>query len=492
MSQESQNQPQKKLFSPPPLDADTTLEALLQKIEKRSRDFEKQRGYLLTLIFSGLFCAWIALLLGFGFRSFQEQAIETKEEKVPGFLILRVLPKEAKVWLDKKPLTKDKRAFSLSVGNHTIRVEANGYQKKIRTFHVYDNDSTVIRVALKAFNVPVEIRSEPSGAKLFLNGRPMGKTPFRASMEPRWYRARLEKSGYVSIKKDFRIQARKKQDFSFRLGGAESLREQDKAKVVWIPGRYFSRGTSKGELRISRSICDKDRGKLCPWSWFSAELPQKPVYVNSFWMDQKEVTFGQYEMCVEANICEPPAFRRKNKKLPVFGVTRKDAKAYCEWVGARLPTEAEWEFAARGTKKNLFPWGLDWKEKHANHGRFDQKRSTSSDDESDGYRYSAPVGSFPKGRSPYRLDDMAGNVSEWVEDCYYTTYYRKAPEKNPVYHTEDCLSYVVRGGSWMSPRWETRTAYRLAAMPNSRSLTIGFRCALSGPKEKVVNRFNRY
>jgi eukaryotic-like serine/threonine-protein kinase len=209
------------------------------------------------------------------------------------------------------------------------------------------------------------------------------------------------------------------------------------------------------------------------------EKPQHTVFLNAFWIDQTEVTNQQYRSCIDAGGCNPHPYTGPEANggwdnymndaefdnHPVIYVTWEDAKAYCEWVGRRLPTEAEWEKAARGTDGQIFPWGND--EPNENlliYNRF----------------HGAPVAvkSYPNGASPYGAYDMAGNVWEWVNDLFGADYYSNSPTENPL-GPDSGNRHVVRGGAYRSGIQYIRTAYRLRPSSDGYTNDGGFRCALS-------------
>ncbi len=242
---------------------------------------------------------------------------------------------------------------------------------------------------------------------------------------------------------------------------------------------------------------------------FSDERPQRTITLRAFRMDRHEVTNAKYEQFVAATGHKPPGNVNPDVTLwfhgkplpdsgqhPVVNVAWQDAVAYCRWAGKRLPTEAEWEKAARGTDGRRYPWGNEWDLKRANSASYWAGRTVEFKDRAEwkafwvtgeGARISEerglrgevltlPVGSFPEGASPYGLLDMAGNASEWVQDWFEPYYYLKAPPADPK-GPDGVLLKVVRGGSWLKPAKSLRTADRDYGFPNDRQSGTGFRCA---------------
>ena len=219
------------------------------------------------------------------------------------------------------------------------------------------------------------------------------------------------------------------------------------------------------------------------------EIPERDVSLDAFWMDQLEVTNAMYALCVGAGGCTPPqnfkSQRRPSyfnnpefKDYPVIYVTWGQAKAYCEWAGRRLPTEAEWERAGRGDDFRTFPWGEDKAD-----GLLANFNMLVGD--------TSRVGTYPAGASPYGVLDMAGNVAEWVND-FYSFNYTNAESLNPTGPVGSAtLNHVVRGGSLGDAEINIRVSKRssvlgsnLDARPDSSaylgdfSPRIGFRCAM--------------
>jgi len=206
------------------------------------------------------------------------------------------------------------------------------------------------------------------------------------------------------------------------------------------------------------------------------ETPPHLVLVDHFWIDRTEVTNGQYARCVEQGICRSPvrlgSYSRPDyfgnpqyNSHPVIYVDWGDADTFCRWAGRRLPTEAEWERAARGADDRIYPWGNEFPEPGMLNYDF-----TVGD--------TSPVGVYQTGASPYGVLDMAGNVAEWVADWYAKDYYLESPLSDPS-GPVSATARVVRGGSWLDNRNSVRAGLRLGYPPDSAFVNLGFRCAES-------------
>ncbi len=204
------------------------------------------------------------------------------------------------------------------------------------------------------------------------------------------------------------------------------------------------------------------------------EAPAHPVYIKAFFIDLKEVTQSEYDRFVKMTkreIPKVPVFEEEISKLvdpdyPVVGIGWNDAFGYCRWAGKRLPTEAEWEKAARGEGRRLYPWGDKFSYTFSN-----------IDGDDDGFLYLAPVGSYEVGRSPYGVYDMTGNVAEWVADSYDPQSYQNTTFRDPS-GPETSEFKVIRGGTWRDSKLNVRITKRFSAKMWRSDATMGFRCAL--------------
>jgi sulfatase modifying factor 1 len=227
---------------------------------------------------------------------------------------------------------------------------------------------------------------------------------------------------------------------------------------VEIPGMVF---VPAGEFIMGGEFGEMD------------EEPRHIVYLDSYYIDKYEVTNEEYDRCVAAGACEKVRvssryFLEPNKPAVAMGFD--NAIAYCKFAGKRLPTEAEWEKAARGTDERRFPWGDEWHPDWVN-----------MHNSKDGFEFTAPVGSFPQNVSPYGAYDMAGNAWEWTADYHSEDYYEKSPLKNPK-GPETGIRRVMRGGSWSYdiPFYVSSTN-RSDGRPWIAKKYVGFRCAKDPP-----------
>jgi formylglycine-generating enzyme required for sulfatase activity len=251
--------------------------------------------------------------------------------------------------------------------------------------------------------------------------------------------------------------------------------------MVRIPRSTFQMGSDEAEVLAALADCVREAyGHRCSPTLFNNETPRHLVHLSSYWIDRFEVSVAEYERCVAAGRCEPrpasEATRRFDRAdYPVSRVSWNDAVAYCSFRGGRLPTEAEFERAARGVSDRRYPWGSLFNVWASNHGRF----GWDVTDATDGYAELAPVGSYPAGATPEGIYDLAGNVAEWVGDRYAPTYESAGGNDPRGPGVGGSNLRVVRGGSYAQARFRVRGAARAFAEPGERRSTLGFRCARS-------------
>jgi formylglycine-generating enzyme required for sulfatase activity len=281
------------------------------------------------------------------------------------------------------------------------------------------------------------------------------------------------------------------------LGDPQVIRGEDGSEMVLVPAGEFWMGATPDGLEAVRQHCKQNPNiEYCQNGHYERnELPRHRVTLDAVYLDRFEVTNALFEKFVRATGHRPLAetegagvvwFRQDRRwqwsrikgatwrapdgpgssaqaAYPVVQVSWFDAVAYCTWAGKRLLTEAEWEKAASGVEGYRFPWGNVWDPTRSNSGRGDNSAS-------------APVGTYPGGASPYGVQDMAGNVWEWVADWYDEGYYGASPSHNPPGPAVG-TSRVVRGGAWNNGSTLSETSRRQGIVPSRHSNVLGFRCA---------------
>jgi formylglycine-generating enzyme required for sulfatase activity len=264
-------------------------------------------------------------------------------------------------------------------------------------------------------------------------------------------------------------------------GALEFRCAKDGSVMIYVPGGEFLMGNDRGGEN---------------------ERPARKVHVNGYFIDKHEITVAQFRTFVESTkyvteaersggadvwtegtwVTKPDAswknpYYDQDDTYPVTCVTWNDVSAYCAWAGKRLPTEAEWEKASRGTDGRMYPWGngkwINADEEYL----LNAGPGTQDDDDAE---MAIDVGTYPGGASPYGLLDMAGNVAEWCFDWYDAEYYRGAPARNPRGPGSGTFR-IRRGGSWFSEPSRCRSSARIWSPPVDRNSITGFRCARSAP-----------
>ena len=279
------------------------------------------------------------------------------------------------------------------------------------------------------------------------------------------------------------------------FGSMGNLSAKDGMEMVFVPAGEFLMGSMEND-----SVAYND------------EIPQRTVYLDEFWIDKTEVSNAMFGRFVEETGYQTDAekegagftYNRAEENWisteganwqhpfgpdsnlegledhPVVQMTWYDAQAYCEWAGRRLPTEAEWEKAARGTDGRKHPWGNESVEKHlVNFSDYNFPAKWSHESMDDGYYLTAPVDSYPEGASPFGALNMVGNAWEWVADWYDENYYKEEPpDRNPS-GPEEGYARSLRGGSYSNGMRWIRTTYRGGRDPSTADMGFGFRCAKS-------------
>lgn len=309
----------------------------------------------------------------------------------------------------------------------------------------------------------LEITARVPGVEVWLGDRRVwmtkpGSTYAVASLPAGAYRVVARKDGYKEWSREIRILANRQTDVMIDiepLAPASAIRGEDGAEMVLIPAGEFLMGSED----------------------YDDERPRHRVFLDAYYIDRYEVTNGLYRRFLDATATAKPPFWNDPSfnapQQPVVGVSWARADAYCGWAGKRLPTEAEWEKAARGPDGRRYPWGDQW----------DRARANSKDTN---LGRTMPVGSYPTGASPYGVHDMAGNVYEWVADWSALDYYGRSPSRNPPGPASDDRQVavtggrkIVRGGSWDHQAIDLRTAMRGHLPTMSAYSDLGFRCVKS-------------
>lgn len=387
-----------------------------------------------------------------------------------GTLNITSEPANAAVYIDGAPkgtvTSSGLKVAGLGIGVHKIRVSKAGHQPYEVEMTVENGEGNALHAVLTPKPGSIVITSTPSGAQVSVDGRPQGNTPCSVTnLFPGTYNVKVEKPGYEDGQLSVSVGPGESVARSVvlrtppsypsprgegrvgltPLGGGEFRNEKDGSILIEIPAGSFTMGSND----------------------YDNEKPVHTVYLDKYYIGKYEVTVGQFKKFCNATgktMPEQPSWNNRDDH-PVVNVSWNDAKAYCDWAGLRLPTEAEWEKAARGTDGRTYPWGNAWDNTKCN-----------SRENGDRYSNTSPVGSFPSGVSPYGCYDMAGNVWEWCNDWYDKNYYGSSPSSNPTGPSSGDLR-VLRGGGWYNGADLCRSADRFRDFPDIRYYYVGFRVA---------------
>lgn len=346
---------------------------------------------------------------------------------------------------------------SLEHGSHTVEMSGDCFVGSATRFEVQPGKAQEVRLQMQDKPSGIEVRvSDSQGnavrARVFVDGRELGFSPNRFAVGVCAGQLTITAEGYQSWSSPLKLTERKVATFQVTLKEDRDRRAQQEG-MVRIPAGSFTMGDNLN----------------------SREQPVRSVYVDEFYIDKLEVTVDQYAECVRAGACSDPKKDYKTStsynwnaqgrgNYPINGVDWNQATAYCKWRGKRLLTEAEWEKAARGTDARTYPWG----NQAPNCGITQTKSCTP--------QYTAPVGSHPGGASPYGVQDMAGNVWEWIADYYDENAYKSQPARNPKGPSSGAKR-GLRGGSWGIDHVYLRSAHRNAITPLHVGNDLGIRCA---------------
>ncbi len=264
--------------------------------------------------------------------------------------------------------------------------------------------------------------------------------------------------------------------------GDTTTRPADGMTMLFVPAGAFDMGSTDAEIKDAIALCREHYSPCNQW-YYDREAPLHTVTLDAYWIDQTEITNAQFRRCVQDGACTKPVDCKKGEPTypilefsdhPVVCADWSQAQAYCEWAGARMPTEAEWEYASRGSTRSIFPWGDSFQGNRLNY--CDQNCDQSHADQrfDDGFARTAPASAFPDGQSWCGALGMGGNVSEWTEDWFGS--YSPETSTNPAGPSSGDQK-MIKGCSWFYPPAYCRGSLRASAPQTTRFDYLGFRCA---------------
>jgi len=368
-----------------------------------------------------------------------------------GTLDIQVTPNGAQILIDGKLSGKAPTQLKLPPGTHKIEVVQNGFVSLTQDSVFITREQTeTLKGTLEQKVGTLRLVTNPMDASITIDGKDYGQTPNVISLPEGTYKLKLSKEEHQDVEETIKIEWNKSLERNIDLptGPPPSIIGKDGAEMLLIPAGEFQMG--------SNDISD---------------AKVHTVYLDDFYIDKYEVTNAQYKKFMDATKYKAPSYWNDSNynapNNPVVGVSWNDAKAYADWAGERIPTEAEWEKSARGgLVGKQYPWGDTLTHDDANYTGTGGK---------DIWTYASPVGSFkPNG---YGLYDMAGNVWEWCADWYDSNYYVTSPKSNPSGSASGQYR-VLRGGSWVNNGGNyLRVSSRNLNAPTLIDSGLGFRCA---------------
>jgi iron(II)-dependent oxidoreductase len=380
-----------------------------------------------------------------------------KLERRKGKLTVFSEPRDARVLLDGRDLGRTPVSLEVEAGPYTLKLTKEGYKPHEEPLSLPADKETRTRIALRSTQGTLDVTSTPPGATVEIGGTPRGQTPLTLALEEGTYPLRLRLPRHRTATRQAEIAGERITRVSVDLvhlpsqkTGELQHRGTDQTEMAFIPEGTFTMGDTKGD-------------------GFKDEQPAHSVFVEAFWLDRTEVTNAQFARFVQNSSYRSQGLWQKEATgkdtHPVVNVTWHDAVAYCRWADKRLPTEAEWEYAGRGTDNRTYPWGSTWQTDKA---RFDGNRGFFVKETT------APVGSYPSGASPFGILDLAGNVWEWTSTLYTPYPYSATDGREEL----TALGLRVnRGGSWGSSPRNLRSTDRGSGDLTYRGDYLGFRCA---------------
>ncbi|NIA16695.1 MAG: SUMF1/EgtB/PvdO family nonheme iron enzyme [Nitrospiraceae bacterium] len=352
-------------------------------------------------------------------------------EHLVGYLTLESKPPGAKIYLDgteylgETPLAHR----AVTVGTHTYLLRCDNYRDVSNKFEVKPNARLTFAHELKPRRAALSIFSRPTSAKIWLNDEPRpDTTPAKIALPPGVYTVRVHSKGYVMSEQTIQLGANEAREVTMVLKPGDAP-----SGMILIPAGKFTMGLDGAS---------------------PDERPQREIDVDAFYIDKNEVTNIEYQA-----VFPDHKFPKEREHYPATGVSFNRAVLYAQQVGKRLPTEIEWEKAARGTDKREYPWGMNFIPDRCN-----SAESLTGD--------VVRVGSLRLGVSPYGCMDMAGNVYEWTSDWYQA--YPGNPDITKDYGQ---IFRVLRGGSYLSDRFKVRCARRHFDRMDAANIDYGLRCA---------------
>lgn len=413
-------------------------------------------------------------------------AVVTPPEPQTGDIDISVNVPNADIYLDGQKQGNSSssgkyKAKKIQAGQHKLTVTHPQYNTVDLMVNVGADRTNQVNVTMKGRPGSLAVSSTPSGAMVSVNGSYKGITPLNLSLDPGSYLVEVSMSGYTATSRQATIEGGGSSTVNIPLSKIEPITPAPPiAPVAPITPPRTTPVTppptapplpSGGKGGVMIYVSAGDFGMGYNEAMDPDELPFHRVYLDGYYIDKFEVTAGDYQTCLSEGGCPRPSgsgggCNFGNSALsdnPMNCVDWEEARKFCQWAGKRLPTEAEWEKAARGTDNRLYPWGSQG-----------PSCSTAIFDNGCGKKSTWPVGSKTNGASPFGVMDMAGNVFEWAADCYDSKYYMRSPKQNP-YNSSGSKYHTLRGGSYKSDDKGIRLTARVGDRPSWDQ--VGFRCA---------------